>query len=78
MEGTARARAEALGTVAIRFTPARWYRDSCATKKNSLSFLIGPPTEPPNWFKRSGVLVEPSKKLRASSALLRKYSKMPP
>src|SRR5690348_94682 len=78
MEATARARAEALGTVAIRFTPARWRKDSWATKKNNLSFFKAPPIEPPYWFKRRGVLLEPSKKLRASSVLFRKYSKKPP
>ena len=48
MDATARDRAAALGTVATRFTPARWVRVSFAMKKNNLSFLIGPPTEPPN------------------------------
>ena len=47
----------ALGTVAIRLMPARCSSDSCATKKKSLSFSMGPPSEPPNWFKRSGVLL---------------------
>src|SRR4051794_1188098 len=78
IEDTARARADALGTVAIRFRPARCLSDSCPTKKNSRSFLIGPPIDPPYWFSRRGVLPDPSKKLRASTLLLRKYSKMPP
>src|SRR5712691_443343 len=77
-DATARARAAALGTVATRLTPARCSSVSLATKKNSLSFWIGPPIDPPNWLRRRGDLVAPSKKLRASSTLLRKYSNRPP
>src|SRR5712692_135779 len=69
-------------------SPARWARlgtvESTASlaarrvcsqlaKKWVLSLRIGPPNEAPNWFRRSGGFVF-EKKLRASSASLRKYS----
>ena len=38
-------------------------------------FLSGPPSAPPNWFRRKGGTEPWSKKLRASSALLRRNSK---
>src|SRR5215471_1098097 len=83
IEGTARARAERLGTLPITFTPARCRKFSCDRKKNNLSLTIGPPIDPPYWFKRSGFLerlngTKPSKKFRASNASLRKYSNTPP
>src|SRR6478735_4987906 len=55
----------------------RMRRHSSPAKKKSLFFLIGPPTSQPKSLKRSWVLFG-EKKLRASSASLRKYSKRPP
>src|ERR1700687_2000945 len=53
---------------------------SYATRKNVLSLTIGPPNDPPNWLLRNafcgaGLAL---KKLRASSALLRKDSNNDP
>src|SRR6476646_9928921 len=67
-------RALASGTSASTVWPKDLFNCSSFTKKNSLSFLIGPPRLPPNWFCRNGGLEEPSKKLRASKALLRRNS----
>src|SRR5215468_5133019 len=63
----------ASGTSATTVCPKDLLNSSSLTKKNSLSFLIGPPRLPPNWFcLNDGLTV--SKKFRASSALLRKNS----
>src|ERR1043166_8323413 len=43
-------------------------------KKKSLSFLMGPPSVPPNWLRLSASFCVP-KKLRAFSAPLRRNSK---
>src|SRR5713226_7714319 len=40
----------AVGTVPKREAASRSLVPSYARKKNSLSFLIGPPTAPPNWL----------------------------
>src|SRR5215831_7162832 len=63
----------ASGTNATKVCPKDLLNSSSLTKKNSLSFLIGPPTLPPNWFCRNDGLTV-SKKFRASSALLRRNS----
>src|SRR5579862_5903644 len=48
-------------------------------KKNSLSFLIGPPRSTPNWFRRNGGGPESGSTIsRASRALFRKNSYAPP
>src|SRR5437016_9843013 len=43
----------------------------------ALSFFSGPPIAPPNWFRLNGPF-STSKKFRASSALLRRYSNTSP
>ena len=46
-------------------------------KKNSLSFLIGPPKVPPNWLRLMASCCG-AKKLRALRSPLRRYSKAEP
>lgn len=50
-----------------------WY----VPKKNSLSFTMGPPRLPPNWFRFS-LSEEDAKKLRAFIAPLRRNSNIVP
>src|SRR5262249_42598444 len=78
--------AAAVGTVAIVGSLRDWRKPSYAPKKKVLSFLIGPPRTPPNWFLRNGgrsafpspSLSSKSKMVRASKALFRKNSKSVP
>src|SRR6266513_1538787 len=66
-----------VGTVEITARLEAWRVCSQLRKKWVLSLRIGPPSEPPNWLRRSGGFWR-AKKLRASSAELRKYSKSLP
>src|SRR5262249_34865320 len=50
---------------------------STPAKRNALSLISGPPTEPPNWFRRRMDGLAPSKKFRASRASLRKFFNKP-
>src|SRR5580765_6342764 len=62
-----------LGTKPVNVTPRRRYFCSPSTKKNVLFLRIGPPMDPPNWFKLN-FSVEVAKKLLASRSVLRKNS----
>src|SRR6185436_12494133 len=66
--------------VAVRGEPWRNLCHSAVTKKKVLSFLIGPPIEPPNWFLTKESLM-PSlleKKSFAAKACTRLYSNSEP
>src|SRR5262249_7140070 len=65
------------GTVA---RPASCWPRRCPsypTKKNVWSFLIGPPSTPPNWFRRNDGFCG-AKKFRASNAAFRWNSQTEP
>src|SRR5579863_1619919 len=52
-----------------------WLKPSKLVKTKVLSFLMGAPMEPPHWLRWNPGTEAPSKKLRASRALLRMNSK---
>src|SRR6516164_1940710 len=54
-------------------TPRRWYFCSPSRQKQVLFLRIGPPIDPPNWF-RWNFSLSVAKKLLASSEVLRKNS----
>src|SRR6267378_3778799 len=66
-----------VGTEPVKVIPLRWNFCSPSRKKNVLFLMMGPPMEPPNWFKLnfSGVW---AKKLLASRDLLRRNSNSEP
>src|SRR6266446_4434232 len=78
--------AATVGTTAIVVSLRAWRNPSYPPKKKVLSFLIGPPRTPPNWFRRkagrsalpSPSLSSRSKMVRASNALFRKNSNRVP
>src|SRR2546422_11177110 len=78
--------AATVGTTAIVVSLRAWRNPSYAPKKKVLSFLIGPPRTPPNWFRRKGgrsALPSPSlssrsKMVRESNALFRRNSNRVP
>src|SRR3989442_15897489 len=52
---------------------------SYVPKTNILSRTMGPPSEPPNWFRLNGGAPSGElKKFRAANLLLRRYSKAAP
>src|SRR5580704_4265809 len=65
------------GTNPVTVWPCRWDFCSPSRKKNVLFFRIGPPSEPPYWF-RLNFSGEVAKKLFASSEVLRKNSNNEP
>src|SRR3984957_2728950 len=65
------------GTKPVKVMPLRWYFCSPSRKKKVLFLRIGPPREPPNWF-RLNFSGEVAKKLLASSEVLRRNSKREP
>src|SRR5712692_4675728 len=71
------ARYAAFGTNPITVLYRVWRSPSKSPKKKVRSFLMGPPTLPPNWFKWNGGTFA-SKGERASKTLLRKNSKALP
>src|SRR5262245_25475681 len=74
--------AATVGTTAIVVSLRAWRNPSYPPKKKVLSFLIGPPKTPPNWFLRKGgrsalpspSLSSKSKIVLESSALFRRNS----
>src|SRR5438874_10866743 len=46
--------AATVGTTAIVVSLRDWRKPSYPPKKKVLSFLIGPPRTPPNWFRWNG------------------------
>src|SRR5262249_27766027 len=71
--------ASAVGTVALCVVPRPCRNPSYPPKKKVWSFFNGPPITPPNWFLLNDGGDDPrSKKFRASSALLRRYSNAVP
>src|ERR1035437_3447585 len=71
-------RSSGVGTVERVGLPLRILLTWKSVKKNVLFLTIGAPAEAPNSFWLYLLLVEPSKKLRASRALLRRYSNAGP
>src|SRR5579864_6712455 len=71
-------RTEALGTKLVCVELNLCSNPSKLAKKKLVSFLIGPPTLPPNWFSRNGGTFDGSNGERVSSALFRKNSKTSP
>ncbi len=67
-------RSAGVGTVANWLKPCCSVKPSALAKKKSRFFTMGPPVPPPNWFRLYSGFWLPSKKLRASTSRLRKYS----
>ena len=75
------ARSAAVGTLKRLNAPALLMFRSYSPKINVLFFMIGPPSEPPNWCICKGAILAPDrleKKLLAFRALLRRNSKALP
>src|SRR5579864_1904744 len=71
---------ESLKTRLLTSTACRWRNSSYETKKKVRFLKIGPPRLPPNWLrlKGGGLGDVKSKKLRASTASLRRNSNSSP
>src|SRR5580700_4241115 len=74
LQGSEPARALASGTRSTPVWCRCWLNPSKLVNTKVLSFLMGAPIEPPNWLRSKPGTEAPSKKLRASKALLRRNS----
>src|ERR1700722_2646665 len=70
-------RCASVGTKPVKVMPWRWDFCSPSTKKKVLFLKMGPPTDPPNWFRLNFSAVG-AKKVLASRDLLRRNSKSEP